>query len=134
MTEDRSNAFLRRAKSPRWRLISLRHAASIATTAIYVGGGRVIHYAGLARGLRRGPVEEVSLEQLAHGRPVCVRTGRATFDRAEVVRRARRRLGEAQYRLLTNNCEHFCQWCLCGDSRSDQVEGLSRLLSLRAMA
>src|SRR5262245_38812414 len=59
---------------------------------IYVGGGRVIHYAGLARGLRRGPVEEVSLEQFAHGRQVCVRADRATFDRAEVVRRARRRL------------------------------------------
>src|SRR5262245_59687729 len=29
---------------------------------IYVGNGRVIHYAGLAHGLRRGPVEEVSLE------------------------------------------------------------------------
>ena len=99
---------------------------------IYVGAGQVIHYAGLARGLRPGPVEEVSLEQFAHGRPICVRTGRSTFERAEVVRRARRRLGEARYRLLTNNCEHFCQWCLSGNSRSDQVEGLRRLLSLRA--
>ena len=98
---------------------------------IYVGNGRVIHYAGLARGLRPGPVEEVSLEQFARGRQVCVRTDPARFDRAEVVRRARRRLGEAQYRLLTNNCEHFCQWCLCGDSRSDQVARLCRLLSLR---
>jgi len=101
---------------------------------IYVGRGRVIHYAGLARGLRPGPVEEVSLEGFAHGRPVCVRTDRATFDRAEVVRRARRRLGEAQYRLLTNNCEHFCQWCVSGNSRSEQVEGLRRLFSLKTAA
>ncbi|HEY3657444.1 MAG TPA: hypothetical protein VGL34_20920 [Steroidobacteraceae bacterium] len=24
--------------------------------------------------------------------------------------------------LLTNNCEHFCEWCLCGTARSFQVE------------
>jgi len=33
MTEHRSNALSRRAKSPRLALTSLRHAASIATTA-----------------------------------------------------------------------------------------------------
>jgi hypothetical protein len=33
MTEDRLNAFSRRAKSLRWPLISLRHEASIATMA-----------------------------------------------------------------------------------------------------
>jgi Lecithin retinol acyltransferase len=38
------------------------------------------------------------------------------------VRRARSRIGEDDYRLLTNNCEHFCNWCLCGVSRSAQVE------------
>ena len=27
---------------------------------IYVGASQVVHYAGLARGLRRGPVEEIS--------------------------------------------------------------------------
>ena len=28
---------------------------------IYVGAAKVVHYAGLSRGLRRGPVEEISL-------------------------------------------------------------------------
>jgi len=37
-------------------------------------------------------------------------------------RRARSRLGENDYRLLTNNCEHFYNWCLSGVSRSAQVE------------
>ena len=40
----------------------------------------------------------------------------------EIVRRARSRLGENDYRLLTNNCEHFCNWCLDGVSHSAQVE------------
>jgi hypothetical protein len=43
------------------------------------------------------------------------------------MRRARSRLGENRYRLLRNNCEHFCEWCLQDEHRSYQVE---RLLSL----
>jgi len=33
----------------------------------------------------------------------------------------------SDYRLLTNNCEHFCNWCLSGVSRSAQVEGRLQL-------
>lgn len=90
---------------------------------LYVGQGRVIHYAGLARGLRRGPVEEISLEQFARGRGVWVDGRRcARFDPEQAITRARARLGEDRYRVLSNNCEHFCEWCLHGQSRSRQVE------------
>jgi hypothetical protein len=91
---------------------------------IYVGDGRVIHYAGLAHGWRRGPVEEVSLESFAHGCDIRVRNERAHFERSAVVARARSRLGERSYRVLTNNCEHFCAWALLDESRSAQIEGL----------
>jgi hypothetical protein len=67
-------------------------------------------------------VEDVSLEYFAHGRAIRVRHDRPRFDRHEVVARARSRLGERSYRILTNNCEHFCEWCLNGASRSTQVE------------
>jgi len=89
---------------------------------IYVGNGRVIHYSGPGHGLRRGPVEDVSLEYFAHGHGIRLRYEQPCFDRREVVARARSRLGERGYRLLTNNCEHFCEWCLNGASRSNQVE------------
>ncbi len=93
---------------------------------IYVGGGRVVHYAGLCRGVHRGPVEEVSLERFAGGRGFRVESGvSARFAPREVAHRARSRLGENRYRLLSNNCEHFCQWCLCGEPRSLQVERLA---------
>jgi hypothetical protein len=46
------------------------------------------------------------------------------MERHEVVRRARLRLGENRYHLLTNNCEHFCEWCIRGESRSLQVDKL----------
>jgi hypothetical protein len=90
---------------------------------IYVGGRQVVHYAGLAHGLRGGPVEEVSLTRFARGQRVWLRRcAPADFDVGEVISRARSRVGEDSYRLLTNNCEHFCEWCLHGTARSFQVE------------
>ena len=95
---------------------------------IYVGRGKVVHYGGLVRGLHRGPVEEVSLEKFTNGRPLWVRyESSCCFDPDEVIRRALSRVGEDCYRLLTNNCEHFCEWCLRAEHRSYQVdEWLSR--------
>jgi hypothetical protein len=90
---------------------------------IYVGDGQVIHYSGLSRGWRGGPVEEVSLSGFAKGRRVRVRIhADARFGPEAVIARARSRLGENGYRTLTNNCEHLCQWCIEGENRSRQVE------------
>lgn len=90
---------------------------------IYAGDGRVVHYAGFSRILRRGPVEEVPLAVLARGRGVRVTPPVAPkFDGAARVERARSRLGEDRYRLWSNNCEHFVEWCISGTSRSTQVE------------
>jgi hypothetical protein len=92
---------------------------------IYVGNGRVVHYAGLYRALTRGPVEEVSLEEFADGQAVHVKVGaKALYPGATIVERARSRLGEDRYSITTNNCEHFCEWCLRGESRSEQIERL----------
>jgi hypothetical protein len=92
---------------------------------IYVGDGKVVHYAGLASGLHRGPVEEVPLARFTRGRPLWVKSHAASnFECREVIERARSRVGEDCYRLLTNNCEHFCEWCLRGEPRSYQVEAL----------
>jgi hypothetical protein len=103
---------------------------------IYAGNGRVIHYAGLAHGWRRGPVEEVSLEEFARGRCIRVRHDAARFDQREVLERARSRLGERCYRILTNNCEHFCAWALQGENRSPQIERIraTPLVLWRAIA
>jgi hypothetical protein len=91
--------------------------------SIYVGHGRVVHYSGLAHGLRRAPVEEVSLSRFTRVHPVWVRSsGPLKFDCLEIIRHARSRVGEDSYRLLSNNCEHFCEWCLRGENRSYQVE------------
>lgn len=91
--------------------------------AIYVGHGRVVQYGGLSRGLRRGPVEEVAMQEFSRGYPIwIVPEHLSKLKRCEVVRRAHLRLGEDRYDVLTNNCEHFCEWCIRGLSRSHQVE------------
>jgi hypothetical protein len=104
----------------------ISHRRRFSHHGIYVGGGRVLHYAGFAYGLSCGPIEEVSLGEFAQQRPIWIRRpSRPAFPPEEVVRRARMRVGEDRYQLLRNNCEHFCEWCLHGEPRSFQVECLS---------
>jgi hypothetical protein len=105
---------------PGAHLVSRR--AGYSHHGIYVGAGRVVHYAGLCTSLHRGPIEEVSLERFAAGHEVAVVAHPfAAFTGEQAVARARSRLGEDRYRLLTNNCEHFCTWCVEGKGRSEQV-------------
>jgi hypothetical protein len=95
---------------------------------IYVGSENVVHYSGSTYGLDHGPVEEIALDRFACRRPIWVRNRtRDDFDPREVVRRARSRLGEDRYRVFSNNCEHFCEWCQYGLHRSHQVEALRAL-------
>ena len=90
---------------------------------IYAGNGKVVHYAGLAGSLHCGPVEEISIARFSAGHKTWMKASVAAKLVAEnAVRRARSRLGENRYRVLTNNCEHFCTWCLYGESRSAQVD------------
>ncbi|MCR4717718.1 MAG: lecithin retinol acyltransferase family protein, partial [Lachnospiraceae bacterium] len=44
------------------------------------------------------------------------------YSPEETVKRAMSRLGEAEYNLVFNNCEHFVMWCKTGIGWSLQVE------------
>ncbi|MCY1550271.1 Lecithin retinol acyltransferase [compost metagenome] len=89
---------------------------------IYIGNRRVIHYSGFCNNFRGGPIEELTLDAFSNSRPIWIRAPHeARYTKQEIVRRAMSRLGENHYRLLTNNCEHFCNWCLYGESYSNQV-------------
>lgn len=109
------------AAEPGAHLVTLR--CGYFHHGIYVGGDQVVHYAGYCHALHHGPVEEVSLPRFSAGQRVWMDTSATPrYPGQEVVRRARSRLGEDCYRLLTNNCEHFCTWCLSGENRSEQVQ------------
>lgn len=88
---------------------------------IYLGDGKVAHYAGFSGSLKPGPVEVTDLVSFANGQPVWRLCEACAYSRDEIVNRARSRIGECQYRILSNNCEHFCTWCISGKSDSAQV-------------
>ena len=44
------------------------------------------------------------------------------YSPSETVKRAIGRLGETEYNLFLNNCEHFALWCKTGIHESRQVE------------
>ena len=47
--------------------------------------------------------------------------GEVVFPSDEVVRRARKRMGERDYNAFTSNCEHFCRDCKAGKPESYQA-------------
>ncbi|MEN9869155.1 MAG: hypothetical protein RLZZ171_138 [Cyanobacteriota bacterium] len=82
------------------------------------GDGTVIHY--------RKPsevVEQTSIATFSRGNPVYVAEYGTGFGYIPdvVVERAKSRLGERDYNLLSNNCEHFASWCKTGISDSKQI-------------
>ena len=87
-----------------------------------LGDGRVIHYSGLANDLTtEGVIEELSLEEFAKDKDIIVKEheGRK-FDCDEAIIRAHLRIGEEQYHVLHNNCEHLVEWCINGRHFSQQ--------------
>lgn len=50
----------------------------------------------------------------------------SVFSAEDTIRRAKERLGEEKYNLVTNNCEHFAMWCKTGESVSGQVKQIVR--------
>jgi hypothetical protein len=51
-------------------------------------------------------------------------------ERRKVVRKALSRLGEKAYSFVCNNCEHFKNWVLYGESKSHQVEKIAGSIAL----
>jgi gentisate 1,2-dioxygenase len=84
------------------------------------GDGTVIHY------YKPGEAEisRTSYETFAQGKPVYTKQYTTSYVPDVVIDRAESRLGERQYNLLTNNCEHFATWCKIGENECVQLAGL----------
>ena len=74
------------------------------------GDGTIIHYSKLGE----AQVSRTSKETFARGSRVYTRSVATSFIPDVVVQRAESRLGERQYDLFFNNCEHFADWCKTG--------------------
>ena len=85
---------------------------------IDLGDGTVAHYLE-GREILRSPLEEFS-----QGQPLQVINHAEASPVGVTLRRAMGRLGEQDYNLLFNNCEHFATWCKTGRHRSGQVDSV----------
>ena len=85
---------------------------------IDLGDGTVAHYLE-GREILRSPLDEFS-----RGQPLRVITHPDASPVGVTLRRAMGRLGEQDYNLLFNNCEHFATWCKTGRHRSGQVDSV----------
>tara|TARA_Y100000739_G_scaffold86748_1_gene73998 strand:+ start:1127 stop:1762 length:636 start_codon:yes stop_codon:yes gene_type:complete len=85
---------------------------------IDLGDGTVAHYLE-GRKILRSPVSEFS-----QGEVVSVLDHADASPAGVTLRRAMSRLGEQNYNLLFNNCEHFATWCKTGRHRSEQVDSV----------
>jgi hypothetical protein len=92
---------------------------------VYIGNGNVIHFApheGHEISMENGIIHETTLEKFLDGRALQIDMNvEKSFSEDEIVQRAKSRLGDKGYHLLTNNCEHFARWCVTGEHISYQV-------------
>jgi hypothetical protein len=102
--------------------------------ALYIGENDsgeplVAHYAGWVDGFRGGPLELEDLDVFSQGKTIHIREyNERAFSREDSVLRVLQRLGENEYDVHTNNCEHLCHWAIMGDHRSKQVEWVDTVL------
>jgi len=87
-----------------------------------LGDDRVIHYSGLADNfIDEGVIEEISLDEFSQGKEIDIKPHiDRKYNLEATIIRAGLRMGEAQYHILHNNCEHFVEWCITGKHQSDQ--------------
>ena len=85
---------------------------------IDLGDGTVAHY------LEGREILRSSLDDFRQGQPLSVIDHADASPNGVTLRRAMRRIGEQNYNLLFNNCEHFATWCKTGRHRSGQIDSV----------
>ncbi len=88
---------------------------------IDLGDGTVAHYLE-GREILKSPFEDFS-----RGLQCTTIQHEKSLDKKTTLNRAQSRIGEQNYNLLFNNCEHFANWCKIGHHRSNQLERLVQL-------
>lgn len=81
---------------------------------LYFGHYQVIHY-------QNGKVRVDSLEDFKKGCEIRVIDSVTTYSKENIISRAFSRLGEREYNLIFNNCEHFVNWCRSGSKTTDSI-------------
>jgi hypothetical protein len=93
-----------------------RGLGSFTHHGIDCGDGTVIHYQDGASIMRS------THQFFSKGKPIEVRYYAQADAPETILKRALSRLGERDYHLVFNNCEHFVTWCKTGKHQSSQVD------------
>jgi Lecithin retinol acyltransferase len=93
------------------------HCTGFVHHGIDCGDGTVIHY-------EVGRIIRIPINTFCDEKKYFVK--QYTYCDADniVIERAESRLGESEYNLLFNNCEHFAVWCKTGQHKSEQVKNV----------
>ena len=92
--------------------------------------GGVLHYAGFSEAPSGAPVVRGTFQEFSQGNKVFVQPHKIRkYSLLDSVKRGEQRLGEANYDLPSNNCEHFVNWCIDGKVKSRQVEKVATYIT-----
>lgn len=81
---------------------------------IYIGNDKVIHF-------KQNKIQVATLEKFQLGSPYIKIASAKLYTDTEIIQRARKRVGEQDYNLFLNNCEHFVTWCRSGGRYSKSI-------------
>ncbi|MEM6450790.1 MAG: lecithin retinol acyltransferase family protein [Cyanobacteria bacterium P01_D01_bin.105] len=82
------------------------------------GDGTIIHYSKIGE----AQISRTPRATFARGGTVYTKAVSTALISDIVVQRAESRLGERQYDLFFNNCEHFADWCKTGGGKCAQLD------------
>lgn len=101
---------------------------------ISLGDGRVVHFGRGVFDMVNACIEVVSEDVFSAGKQIKVVESPAKFEPDVIVRRALDRVGERDYELFENNCEHFVGWCRTGKIASRQASIFETMIRQSAAA
>lgn len=74
---------------------------------IYIGDNKIIHF-------KQNKIQIGTLEEFQLDSPYIKIASAKLYPDTEIIQRAIKRVGEQDYNLFLNNCEHFVTWCRSG--------------------
>lgn len=89
---------------------------------IYCDNETVIHYSGEIPYKIRASIRQDTLNTFADNGKIEIVKYKHCLPPYYTIKRAKGRIGEREYNLFFNNCEHFAKWCKTGASKSHQVD------------
>jgi hypothetical protein len=92
---------------------------------IAVEQDRVVHFTGEPGSKSDAAIRETVVSEFSQGGSIEVVEYGKCLQEDETVRLARSRIGEADYHLVQNNCEHFARYCKTGVPGSEQVKDVA---------